>query len=191
MVWIHYPKCLMGFAKQCTMNGRTSHRQAYDYQWSAWIVDFTTSLRYPGAHVNHRQTFHGTGRGGGGSAILDLWRHFRPPSWICGDVTSGRHLGFPVTWFPVTWLLITWHPHRKSRDRKSKMATASDVTTNPRWRPEVTSQIQDGGPTTSTTRPMKCATQVLAKVSLSDQEVRIILFCLQFLSMDFFYIWHR
>ena len=26
------------------------------------------------------------------------------------------------------------------------MATGSDVTTNPRWRPEVTSQIQDGGP---------------------------------------------
>ena len=65
------------------------------------------------------------------AAILDLWRHFRPPSWIC-DVTSGRHLGFPVTWLPV----ILW-----SRDFR----LGSHVTGNPRWRPEVTSQIQDGG----------------------------------------------
>ena len=65
------------------------------------------------------------------AAILDLWRHFRPPSWIC-DVTSGRHLGFPVTWLP----------NRKSRDHKM---TGGHVTGNPRWRPEVTSQIQDGG----------------------------------------------
>ena len=27
---------------------------------------------------------------------LGFVSHFRPPSWIC-DVTSGRHLGFPVT----------------------------------------------------------------------------------------------
>ena len=82
------------------------------------------------------------------SAILDLWRHFRPPSWICGDVTSGRHLGFVVTLFPVTWFPVRKSRDKKSRDRKSrdrksrdhksKMATGSDVTTNPRWRPEVT-----------------------------------------------------
>ena len=140
------------------------------------------------------RTFGGMGGGGGG-----------PPSWIC-DVTSGRHLGFvvtwfPVTWFPVTWLFITWLPHRKSRDRKSrdhksKMATGSDVTTNPRWRPEVTSQIQDGGPPPPPPIPpnvrprswQKCPLNVWKR---SDQEVRTILFCLQFLSMDFFYIWHR
>ena len=107
------------------------------------------------------------------SAILDLWRHFRPPSWICGDVTSGRHLGFvvtwfPVTWFPVTWLLITWLPHRKSRERKSrdhksKMATGSDVTTNPRWRPEVTSQIQDGGPPPPPPVPRNVLPQLLLR----------------------------
>ena len=125
-------------------------------------------------------TFHGTGGGGGG-----------PPSWIC-DVTSGRHLGFVVTSLPVAildlWSRDLWSRDFRSRDFRSrdflsrdfrtgnhvtgndvpqiqdgdrkwrhhkfKMATGSDVT-NPRWRT-----------TTSTTRPTKCATQVLAKVSL-------------------------
>ena len=58
------------------------------------------------------------------AAILDLWRH----------VTSGRHLGFPVR----KWTEVTW-PEIQDGGRKSR-----DVT-NPRWRPEVTSQIQDGG----------------------------------------------
>ena len=56
-----------------------------------------------------------------------------PPSWIC-DVTSGRHLGF-VTSFRVAILDF------RSRD----FLTGSHVTGNPRWRPEMTSQIQDGG----------------------------------------------
>ena len=50
------------------------------------------------------------------------WHHFRLPSWICDDVTSGHHLGFMVTLLLVT---ILWYP---------------------RWWPEVTSpQTQDGG----------------------------------------------
>ena len=55
-VWIHHPKLLLSFAQQRTMNGRTLHGQAYDYWWSASNMDFTTSLRYLGGHVNDQQT---------------------------------------------------------------------------------------------------------------------------------------
>ena len=129
------------------------------------------------------------------AAILDLWwRHFRSPSWICGHVICGHVISGHVTFYHVTsapeitWPEMTCH--------KSKMATGSDVTTNPRWRPEVTSQIQDGGPpppppVPRNVRPrswQKCPWNVWKR---SDQEVRIILFYLQFLSMDFFCILHR
>ena len=65
------------------------------------------------------------------AAIWDLWRHFRPPSWIYGHMTS-------------CYFVVTWLPVRKSCDWKSKMAAGSNVT-NPRWHPAVMSQIQAGG----------------------------------------------
>ena len=130
-----------------------------------------TLLPRPGSHIS----WDGWWRWW--SAILDLWRHFRPPSWICGDVTSGRHLGFVVTWFPLTWFPVGKSRDQKSRDRKSrdrksrdrksrehksKMATGSDVTTNPRWRLEVTSQIKDGGPPPPPPVPRNVLPQLLA-----------------------------
>ena len=55
--------------------------------------------------------------------------------WIYGDVTSGRHPHNGAIW---------GDGDRKWRHHKSKMATGSDDSTNPRWRPELASpQIQD------------------------------------------------
>ena len=53
------------------------------------------------------------------AAILDLWLHFRSPSWIC-DIISGHHLWFVVTWFPTS---SSYDFHSGNR-----------VTGNPRWR---------------------------------------------------------
>ena len=76
------------------------------------------------------------------AAIVDLWRHFRPPSGIC-DVTSDQHLRLLVTSFPVI-LRFRCFLLGSHAIEKSKIATGSGVA-NPWWRPEVASQIQDGG----------------------------------------------
>ena len=81
------------------------------------------------------------------AAISDLWRHFRSPSWICGDVISGRHLGFVMTSLPAA---ISDFAEVTSGRLLGFMVTSLPVAISKiapfgGWRPEVTSPlIQDG-----------------------------------------------
>ena len=77
------------------------------------------------------------------------WRHLKSKMATGSDVTTiqdsdrkwRHHKSKMATGSDVTTIQDS---DRKWRHHKSKMATGSDVITNPRWRPEVTSQTQDG-----------------------------------------------